>query len=239
VHHHGEELLMFPVLRDRGPGQEGAIDRVSAQHHDVDGGVAEATELLAAWPQDKGTEIQQRLGRSLQELGTTLATHLEEEEREMLPLCADHLSMEEWGALPAHAMANFTGNKHWLILGLVFEQMTAQQRQDILEHMPPPPREMWTSMGADAFASRTGTSSTDPGIDRGSAFVESFNGKLGDELLDGEISESLFEAKVPAEDFRIDYNRFRPHSPLGYLAPSQFAGQRAISQARPSAMMDS
>jgi hemerythrin-like domain-containing protein len=153
VHHHGEELLMFPLLRDRCPGQEGAIDRVSAQHHDVDGGVAEATELLAAWPQDKGTEIQQRLGRSLQELGTTLATHLEEEEREMLPLCADHLSMEEWGALPAHAMANFTGNKHWLILGLVFEQMTAQQRQDILEHMPPPPREMWTSMGADAFAS--------------------------------------------------------------------------------------
>ena len=156
VHHHGEELLMFPLLRDRCPEQVRAIDRVSAQHHDVDGAVAEAQDLLAAWPRESGTEIHGRLGRSLQDLGSTLAAHLDDEEREMLPLCADNLSMEEWGALPAHAMANFTGNKHWLILGLVFEQMTPRQRQDILDHMPAPPREMWTSMGADAFASLIG-----------------------------------------------------------------------------------
>jgi hemerythrin-like domain-containing protein len=151
IHHHGEELLMFPLLRDRCPGQEENIDRVSAQHHDVDGGVDEATALLAAWPTATDGQVQIRLAGSLDALGATLASHLHDEEIEMLPLCAKSMSVEEWGALPAHAMANYAGNKHWLALGSVLEQMTAQQRQDTLEHMPPPAREMWTSMGSDAF----------------------------------------------------------------------------------------
>jgi hemerythrin-like domain-containing protein len=150
VHHHGEDLLMFPLLRDRCPDQIETIDRVNAQHHDVDDGVAEATDLVSRWPAD--ADVQQRLGASLEGLGQRLTQHLDEEERDMLPLCAAHLSMEEWGALPAHAMGNFAGDKPWLALGLVFEQMTPEQRQNALDHMPPPAREMWTGMGESAFA---------------------------------------------------------------------------------------
>ena len=61
-------------------------------------------------------------------------------------------------------------------------------------------------------------------IERGSpwenGYVESFIGKLRDELLNGEIFYTLTEAKVLVERWRQLYNRVRPHSALGYRPPA-------------------
>jgi putative transposase len=84
-----------------------------------------------------------------------------------------------------------------------------------------------------------GTSYIEPGSPWENPFVESFNGKLRDELLDCEIFETLLEAQVLAEDFRIDYNTCRPHSSLGYLAPMTFAEQWRVREAGPSEVVDS
>ncbi|MCP4875122.1 MAG: transposase, partial [Gammaproteobacteria bacterium] len=48
---------------------------------------------------------------------------------------------------------------------------------------------------------------------------ESFNGKFRDEFLNCEIFDTLFEAKVLIERWRMGYNTFRTHSALGYLPP--------------------
>jgi transposase InsO family protein len=48
------------------------------------------------------------------------------------------------------------------------------------------------------------------------AYVESFNGKIRDEFLTIEELTTLLEAKIMAEDFRQDYNSYRPHSSLKY-----------------------
>jgi putative transposase len=87
--------------------------------------------------------------------------------------------------------------------------------------------------------SETHTTYIEPGSPWENPFIESFNGKLRDELLDCEIFESLLEAQVLAEDFRIDYNTCRPHSSLGYLAPVKFAEQWHLNQARLSQRVDS
>ncbi len=55
------------------------------------------------------------------------------------------------------------------------------------------------------------------------AWIESFNGRLRDELLNGWQFDSQLEAKVLIEDWRIDYNEHRPHSAHGELTPSEFA----------------
>ena len=52
------------------------------------------------------------------------------------------------------------------------------------------------------------------------AFVESFNGKLRDELLAREAFDTLLEAKVLIERWRQHYNTIRPHSALGYRPPA-------------------
>ena len=50
--------------------------------------------------------------------------------------------------------------------------------------------------------------------------VESFNARLRDELLNGEIFYTLREAQVVIESWRRHYNRVRPHASLGYRAPA-------------------
>jgi len=59
-----------------------------------------------------------------------------------------------------------------------------------------------------------------PGSPWENGYNESFNGKLRDELLNGEIFYSLTEAKVLIEQWRIHYNTIRPHSSLGYRPPA-------------------
>ena len=65
-----------------------------------------------------------------------------------------------------------------------------------------------------------GTLFIEPGSPRENGYVESFNGKLRDELLNLEIFDTLWEAQVLIEGWRREYNRFRPHSSLGYRPPA-------------------
>jgi putative transposase len=60
----------------------------------------------------------------------------------------------------------------------------------------------------------------EPGSPWENGYVESFNGKLRDELLNGEIFYTLREAQVIIECWRREYNTFRPHSSLGYRPPA-------------------
>jgi putative transposase len=60
----------------------------------------------------------------------------------------------------------------------------------------------------------------EPGSPWENGYVESFNGKLRDELLIGEIFYTLREAKVLVERWRRHYNTVRPHSSLGYRPPA-------------------
>lgn len=60
----------------------------------------------------------------------------------------------------------------------------------------------------------------EPGSPWENGYIESFNGKFRDELLDGEIFDTLLEAKVLIERWRVEYNTIRPHSALGYRPPA-------------------
>ena len=56
----------------------------------------------------------------------------------------------------------------------------------------------------------------EPGSPWENGYNESFNGKLRDELLNGEIFYTLKEAKILTEQWRVHYNTTRPHSSLNY-----------------------
>ena len=61
-------------------------------------------------------------------------------------------------------------------------------------------------------------------IERGSpwenGYIESFNARLRDELLNGEISYTLREAQIVVESWRRHYSSIRPHASLGYKPPA-------------------
>ena len=60
----------------------------------------------------------------------------------------------------------------------------------------------------------------EPGSPWENGYCESFNGKMRDEFLNGEIFYSLKEAQILTERWRVEYNTERPHSALGYRAPA-------------------
>ena len=60
----------------------------------------------------------------------------------------------------------------------------------------------------------------EPGSPWENGYIESFNGKLRDQLLNGEMFDTLLEAKVLIERWRRHYNTVRPHSSLGYRPPA-------------------
>ena len=65
----------------------------------------------------------------------------------------------------------------------------------------------------------------EPGSPWENGYIESFNGKLRDELLNVEIFDTMLEAKVLIERWRKEYNTIRPHSSLGYRPPAPEATQ--------------
>jgi putative transposase len=60
----------------------------------------------------------------------------------------------------------------------------------------------------------------EPGSPWENGYIESFNGKLRDELLNGEVFDTVLEAQVLCERWRRHYNEVRPHSALGYRPPA-------------------
>ncbi|HXZ62485.1 MAG TPA: hemerythrin domain-containing protein [Acidimicrobiales bacterium] len=156
VHHEGEEELIFPKLRQRVSDAGPLIDLLQAQHSDVVELLTDSVTELAAW-RGGDAGAQARLAEDLQALSGALEPHLEDEETEALPICAQALTIEEWGALPGHALSGYQGDKVWLIIGLIQEQQTPEERQVMLEHMPPPVVQMWNETGRQAFSDLAAT----------------------------------------------------------------------------------
>ncbi len=60
----------------------------------------------------------------------------------------------------------------------------------------------------------------EPGSPWENGYIESFDGKLRDELLNREIFTTLLEASILIEEWRKEYNQVRPHSALKYRPPA-------------------
>jgi transposase InsO family protein len=78
------------------------------------------------------------------------------------------------------------------------------------------------------------TAYIEPGSPWENGYCESFNSKLRDELLNGEIFYTLKEAKVVIEEWRRHYNTIRPHSSLGYRPPAPEAVLWPAAQSGPA-----
>jgi putative transposase len=78
-----------------------------------------------------------------------------------------------------------------------------------------------------------------PGKPQQNGFIESFNGRLRDELLNETLFRSLPHARAVLEAWRRDYNHERPHSKLGWMTPAAYASALRGEIARPAAQADS
>jgi hypothetical protein len=157
VHHVGEDELLTPLLQERCTNEDAAlVQRIGDQHRDVHEPIHDAGRALHPWAESADPAAAAGLTAALGRLDDVLNPHLVDEEAHVLPLAATHLTAPEWGAMAEHGMKSFAGDDLWLILGLIHESMTEQQRVAMLTHMPPPLADAWRNSGRATFEATIG-----------------------------------------------------------------------------------
>lgn len=151
IHHEGEDAVIWPRLYERAGAKAALVRNNEQQHQEILDPLARAEQALAAWVAAPDEGSGAAFLTAVDSLSSTLFNHFRNEEEHILPIIAEHITIQEWGELPGHAMRNYPGDRVWIPLGLVRENMTQAQRDMMLAHMPPPAVEMWTTKGEAAF----------------------------------------------------------------------------------------
>ena len=153
-HHGAEDAILWPLLRERATDHSDLLDRMEAQH----AGVGEMSEkfdrAINEYVKDPSGQTADALAAAIRSLRAELDAHLTDEEREILPLAAVTVTPDEWGSMPGWAMSHFDGPM-WLVIGLILEQMTSDERTAFLGHVPPPVADMWNGGGSAEFGAFT------------------------------------------------------------------------------------
>ena len=152
VHHASEDELLYPLLAERAPEHRELLSRMDAQHVAVASSLEAARHAAKRFGASESVADGRALAAACESLLETLSPHLSEEEEEVLPIAARVISPPEWGALPAHALSQYSGTRLWLPFGLAIEAMPADLLEEMRTHLPPPISEMWFGGGSDAFA---------------------------------------------------------------------------------------
>lgn len=114
-------------------------------------------------------------------------------------------------------------------LSMIFQDRTAPVflRSDNGSEFTAEPVQTWLA------EKKVGPAFIPPGQPWKNGFIESFHDKFRDECLQREWFQSLLDAQVVIEDWRLHYNTQRPHSSLGYRTPADFAAQY-VTQVQPA-----
>lgn len=147
-HHTGEDELLWPLLLDRVSLETEFVTRMEMQHEVIADALDQVNEAARQWRIDATTRHRDVLAEALARTSTALAEHLDDEEQLILPLAARHLTQAEWDRLAERARrATQPGRIALLNLGLLLEEVTAEERQWLLAGLPRPVRMLWNVLG--------------------------------------------------------------------------------------------
>ena len=105
THHTGEDELLFPLLRERAALDPELMDRMDAQHTQVDDAVRALEAELPAWTTSADADTGERMATRIEATMPTLIAHLAEEEEKLLPIVSVTVTQSEWDALAKHGMS--------------------------------------------------------------------------------------------------------------------------------------
>ena len=152
AHHDGEDELLYPLLAQRVPDGQETFSKMDAQHLAVSSSIETAGRAAEQFGSSAALIDGRNAAGACEALLTVMTEHVNDEEETVLPIAARVIAPPEWGAMPAHALSRYPGDRVWLPFGLAFEGMPGDIREGMLEHLPPPVSAMWLGGGSDAFA---------------------------------------------------------------------------------------
>ncbi|MFI5825205.1 hemerythrin domain-containing protein [Streptomyces rishiriensis] len=154
-HHEGEDDLLWPKLRERAAPGGDVVARMTEQHEAIAGALATATDLSRRWRTSADHATALLLAGALRELDGHAVAHMDDEEEHLLPLMADHITAQEWSEVGERGRRSVPKAKLLIFLGAILEDVTAQERQLFLSHMPAPARLLWRTLGTRLYKRTT------------------------------------------------------------------------------------
>ncbi|MEU9101270.1 hemerythrin domain-containing protein [Streptomyces sp. NPDC048361] len=152
THHTGEDELLFPLLRERAVLEPELMDRMEAQHAQVDGAVAAIDVELPAWTASADPAVGERMADLIDAMLPTLIDHLAEEERKILPIVSVTLTQSEWDALGRHGMSAIPLTRRLVFLGHITEEADDAEQQRFMQVVPAPARLAYKLIDRRQFA---------------------------------------------------------------------------------------
>ncbi|WP_327294139.1 hemerythrin domain-containing protein [Streptomyces sp. NBC_01197] len=155
THHTGEDELLFPLLRERAALDPELMDRMDAQHAQVDDAVMAIDAELPAWTASADAAAGERMAARIDAMMPALIEHLAEEEQEILPIVSVTLTQSEWDALGKHGMSAIPLTRRLVILGHITEETDDAERRRFMKVLPAPARVAYKLIGHRQFTRET------------------------------------------------------------------------------------
>ena len=155
THHTGEDELLFPLLRKRTTLDRDLMDRMDAQHAQVDDTVEAVNAQLPVWTATADAATGEKMAARIEATMPTLIDHLAEEEQKLLPVVSVTLTQSEWDALGKHGMSAIPLTRRLVILGHITEEADDAERQRFMQVIPAPARLAYKLIGHRQFTRET------------------------------------------------------------------------------------
>jgi hemerythrin-like domain-containing protein len=153
LHHHGvgEDELIWPLVVERASGTDPIVREMEVQHARLHELIDDGAALAVRWALAGDAESRDELASVLEELSVAAGEHLRDEEEKMLHLIEEHLTVAEWDALGQEGQSGRGKRELLLILGLMLEDATDEEREKFLGALPIHARLVWRRYGAHAY----------------------------------------------------------------------------------------
>jgi hemerythrin-like domain-containing protein len=152
AHHHGEDVVLWPILLDRGPAQITPIVHVMEGHHDrIDQLTTQIATALARWRASAGSAVGESLAEHLDQLTVVLGEHLGMEEEHILPVAAKHVTPVEWDQIGEAAGIEVDPALHQVGLGMLMYEGDPEVVELDMARMPPEVRELMKKTAPRAY----------------------------------------------------------------------------------------
>ena len=140
IHHEGEDLLMYPQLKERAPACALHVGLMLEQHRQVTQRLETIEPLRLRWMQTADEESRAELAAHYEDLSAVLKVHLRREVTEVMPVADRVMSEEEMNGLGQHSIEQF--DKKFLVtyLGMVLATNPPADRRELFKEIPAPVR---------------------------------------------------------------------------------------------------
>ena len=147
VHHHGEDLHLYPLLYERVSFEKELIDRMEKQHSDVSDALDAIESDLPAWTRTADAATGERIANRIEQMMPTLVEHLAEEEQYVLPIAATAVSQAEWDKMAEHGLGALAPKRRLVILGHILADTSPEEFAEFSAVLPPPVRWLYRLVG--------------------------------------------------------------------------------------------